>query len=365
MTKHSRTERLDKARDRRRRMRLRFIIAGLVIVAVAALVVGASLRPDAEPAAEVATDAVVRSTGAAAVALAATSTIDSGIPVEVPVLTGMPIEEAVVLLQAAGLAVTRAGTPVGDLAPGLVVDQSPEAGVHVESGAVVTLTFADPAAVVSTGTPRPAGPVVCIDPGHQAHGNSDREPLGPGSPDTKAKVTGGATGVTTGVPEHELNLVISLKVAERLERYGISVVMTRTTGNVDISNAARAQVANDARADLFLRIHADSSTNAGTSGISTLYPGGNEWTSSITEESLRAAALIQRELLSSTGATDRSLHERADIAGFNWATMPSVLVETGFLSNPAEDKLLADEAYQDKIADGITRGVLAYLGVNR
>ena len=141
--------------------------------------------------------------------------------------------------------------------------------------------------------------------------------------------------------------------------------MTRTTANVDISNAQRAQVANDAGADLFLRIHADSSTNAGTNGVTTLYPGGNEWTSPLTEPSLKAAGLIHRQVLASTGAADRSLSERADLSGFNWATVPSVLVETGFLSNPAEDKLLADEAYQDKLADGIARGVLEYLGVNR
>ncbi len=158
-------------------------------------------------------------------------------------------------------------------------------------------------------------------------------------------------------------LAVSLKVKERLERYGVTVVMTRTTANVDISNAQRARLASDAGADLLLRVHADSSTNAGVRGISTLYPGGNDWVAPISAESLRAAGLVQREMLASTGAQDRSLSERSDIAGFNWATVPSILVEVGFMSNPAEDKLLSDASYQGKIADGITRGVLEYLGV--
>ena len=141
--------------------------------------------------------------------------------------------------------------------------------------------------------------------------------------------------------------------------------MTRTTAAVDISNAQRAQVANDSGADLFLRVHADSNTNADVSGISTLYPAGNDWVAPIREESLRAAGIVHGQMIASTGANDRGINARADLSGFNWATVPSVLVETGFLSNPAEDKLLASEAYQDKLADGITRGVLEYLGVNR
>ncbi|MHB1017732.1 MAG: N-acetylmuramoyl-L-alanine amidase [Coriobacteriia bacterium] len=364
MRKRSRTERLDQARDRRKRLAFGFTVAALATLAIVALVVGASLRPAAGPA-SAAPDTSMLAKEPAAATFATTATANASLPVEVPVLTGMSIEEAAVLLKAAGLAVTRVGTPAGNVVPGLVLDQSPEPGTRLPSGDVVTLTFADPAAVVSTATPRPQGPVVCIDPGHQAKANSAPEPIGPGASETKAKVTGGGTGVTTGLPEHELNLVIALKVQERLERYGITVVMTRTTANVDISNAQRAKVANDARADLFLRIHADSSTNAGTTGASTLYPGGNEWVAPISKESLRAAGVIHREMLASTGAQDRSLSERADLSGFNWATVPSVLVETGFLSNPADDKLLADGAYQDKIADGITRGVLEYLGVNR
>lgn len=369
MRKRSRTERLDQVRDRRKRRTLGFAAAGLAALAVIALVVGVSLRPATAPAEDTVATAVALSAAepsGSALAKTTTATADAALPVEVPVLTGMNVDEAAVLLEAVGLVVTRQGTPAGDLAPGLVLDQSPEPGERLPAGGVVTLTFADPAAAApTTDTPRPSGPVVCIDPGHQAKANSDPEPIGPGATETKPKVSGGATGVTTGLREHELNLAIALKVRDRLERYGVTVVMTRTTANVDISNAQRAQVANSAAADLFLRIHADSSTNAGTNGISTLYPGGNEWTSPISAPSLRAAGVIHREMLASTGAADRSLSERADLSGFNWATVPSVLVECGFLSNPAEDKLLASEAYQDKLADGITRGVLEYLGVNR
>ncbi|MDZ4180965.1 MAG: N-acetylmuramoyl-L-alanine amidase, partial [Coriobacteriia bacterium] len=98
-------------------------------------------------------------------------------------------------------------------------------------------------------------------------------------------------------------------------------------------------------------------------GISTLAPAGNDWVAPIEVESARAAGIVHREMLASTGAADRGVVKRADLSGFNYAVVPSILVETGFLSNPVDDRQLADPAYQDKLADGIARGVLAYLGV--
>jgi N-acetylmuramoyl-L-alanine amidase len=203
--------------------------------------------------------------------------------------------------------------------------------------------------------------VVCIDPGHQAQANLDGEPIGPGATDTKPKVTGGATGTVTGQPEHELVLAVSLLLAERLEAAGVKVVMTRTTANVDISNSERAAVANEAKADLFVRVHADGNTDAKVHGLSTLYPAGNEWVKPIASESKAAATTIHRAVLDVTKASDRGVIERSDLSGFNWCRVPAVLLECGFLSNAEEDRLLATSAYRAKLADGIAQGVMAYL----
>ncbi|HZL04639.1 MAG TPA: N-acetylmuramoyl-L-alanine amidase [Coriobacteriia bacterium] len=202
---------------------------------------------------------------------------------------------------------------------------------------------------------------MCIDPGHQARGSLSGEPIGPGADDTKPKVTGGATGTVTGQPEHELVLAVSLLLAERLEAAGVEVVITRTTSNVDISNSERAERANDARADLFVRVHADGNTNNDISGVSTLYAAGNDWVEPIASESKIAATEIQRAVVGATKANDRGIVERGDLSGFNWSTVPAVLVECGFLSNPGEDRLLATNAYRAKLADGIAQGILAYL----
>lgn len=215
-----------------------------------------------------------------------------------------------------------------------------------------------PTAVASEQTPQF---VVCIDPGHQAKANLDGEPIGPGASETKPKVTGGATGTVTGQPEHEFVLAVSVLLAERLEAAGVRVILTRSTANVDISNSERAALANEAKADLFVRVHADGNSNGDVRGASTLYPDGNDWVRPIASESKAAALAIHSAVLGVTKASDRGVVQRSDLSGFNWCTVPAVLVECGFLSNPAEDRLLATGAYRAKLADGIAQGILGYL----
>ena len=95
-----------------------------------------------------------------------------------------------------------------------------------------------------TETPRLYGLRIGIDPGHQEHANSDREPVAPNSSETKAKVASGTSGVSTGVPEYITNLEIALKLRDALEAQGCEVYMTRETNDVDISNMERAEMMN-------------------------------------------------------------------------------------------------------------------------
>ena len=103
---------------------------------------------------------------------------------------------------------------------------------------------------------------IVIDPGHQAKGDSSKEPIGPGATETKAKVTTGATGISTKQKESELVFEVSLLLEKALKQQGYNVIMTRTTNNVNISNQERATIANNANADAFIRIHADSYDNS-------------------------------------------------------------------------------------------------------
>jgi len=208
-----------------------------------------------------------------------------------------------------------------------------------------------------------ARPVVVVDPGHDLRANPATEPIGPGSSTMKIKDGGGTHGVVSGDREADLNLAIGLRVRTLLERAGIDVVMTRTrTAGTSIGNIARARIANRAHARLFLRVHADGSTDPAARGTHTLYPVYRRgWTDDVYTQSKRAAATVQRELVGSLGFPDRGLQERSDFTGFNWANVPVILVEMGFMTNPTEDRLLATAAYRERAAVGLCRGTLRFL----
>ena len=207
-----------------------------------------------------------------------------------------------------------------------------------------------------------AGKVVVIDPGHQAHADYALEPMGPGSSQKKAKVSSGTASPTTGTPESAVALAVGLKLRDALSSKGITVIMTRTTQDVDISNSQRALMANQANADLSIRLHCDGSTQRSVHGLFTLYPASIKgWTDDIAAASKQAATIIQAAVIQTTGAQDRGLQERSDLTGFNWSDVPDVLVEMGFMTNADEDKLLESDMYQDKIVQGLVNGIVDYL----
>jgi N-acetylmuramoyl-L-alanine amidase len=207
-------------------------------------------------------------------------------------------------------------------------------------------------------------PTVVLDPGHDLRANLETEPIGPRSATRKIKDGGGTTGVVSGLREAELNLRVALRLRPLLERAGIRVVMTRaTTSRTSIGNIARARIANRANAALLLRIHADGSTDRSVRGTHTLHPALRRgWTNDVYAESKRAAGVVQRDLRRALGFPDRGLQERSDFTGFNWADVPVILVEMGFMSNPTEDRLLATAVYQRRAAVGLCRGTLRFLG---
>lgn len=199
--------------------------------------------------------------------------------------------------------------------------------------------------------------LICLDPGHgtlPAIGRQ-REPIGPGSAITKIKDGGGAAG------EAEAALAIARRTGTLLLRRGYRVAMTRTGSTFRGGNIERARFCNRRGAALMLRIHADGSSDASRRGASTLFPAVRRgWTDDVYGRSRRAARAIQGALVDATGARDLGLVERSDLTGFNWADVPVVLVETGFMTNPAEGRRLRTSAYQWRVARGLAAGVAGF-----
>lgn len=201
--------------------------------------------------------------------------------------------------------------------------------------------------------------VIVIDAGHQTRAMSATEPIGPDSSQRKAKVTGGASGCVTHLPEYKLNLQVAKKLQKELVKRGYKVIMVRTKNNVRMSNVQRAKVANKYKADAFIRIHANSAGSSSVKGALTIAPASNNryMTKANRKASQKLSKKVLKAMCKTTGAKNRGVMYTNSMTGINWCKVPVTIVEMGFMSNPSEDRKMAKASYQKKIVKGIADGI--------
>ena len=205
--------------------------------------------------------------------------------------------------------------------------------------------------------------VICIDPGHQRKGESTKEPNGPGATTMKARVTGGTTGVATGIAEYIMNLEVSLKLRDELVNRGYTVYMTRTTHDVSISNKERAEYANSLNADITVRIHGNGSENRSVNGAEAYAPSANNpYVSHLSKASISLSQCIIDEYCKATGFKNRGVFGSDTMTGINWCEMPVTIIELGFMSNADDDVKLNDATMQNNMVQGIANGIDKYFG---
>ena len=248
-------------------------------------------------------------------------------------------------------------------------DQTTESGTQSESESESDVIYTEytgeahpGTGIVYRGSGANANTVIVIDAGHQLHAMSETEPNGPGSSEEKAKVTGGTQGSTTGLAEYELNLRVALALRDALVAKGYCVVMVRETHEVEISNAERAQLANKMGADVNIRIHANGDSNPETKGAMTVcQTAANPYNADIYKDCRALSDAILSAFCQSTGMAQRSVWETDTMTGTNWATVPTTILEMGFMTNPEDDAAMAAEGFAASAAEGIVAGIEAYL----
>ena len=173
--------------------------------------------------------------------------------------------------------------------------------------------------------------VVIIDPGH---GGKDSGAIGIG-----------------GVLEKDVILPISKRITEVLERNGIQVIMTRDS-DYFVTLPGRVTMAEQANADVFVSIHANSAgaNRPEVSGLETYHY----------DSGLRLAQIVHSKILQSLNVRDRKVR-KARFYVLRKTSMPSILVETGFLTGRDDAAKLRTSAYQNQMADAIAQGILQYL----
>jgi N-acetylmuramoyl-L-alanine amidase len=193
---------------------------------------------------------------------------------------------------------------------------------------------------------------ICLDPGH---GGKD-----PGY-------------LVGGNEEQKYTLLLAQEVRDQLRQAGFNVVLTRSSDTfIPLEN--RPAIAGKAAADLFVSLHFNSfpstavhgvevycCTPAGATSFNAVGESDTRWvTGNRTDErNLLLAYLMQKSYVKNLQVEDRGV-KRARYKVLSRATMPAILIEGGFMSNPAEGKKIFDPAYRRQMARAVVEGVLAY-----
>ncbi|MDF2723240.1 MAG: N-acetylmuramoyl-L-alanine amidase [Paenibacillus sp.] len=180
----------------------------------------------------------------------------------------------------------------------------------------------------------------------------------------------GAVGVN-GLYEKTVNLDIAFKLRDLLVQQGYEVVLTRTNDTY-ISLADRVEQTNKEKPALFVSVHANSHPNPAISGSLVLYydkdypqdsyPASDAMTA-LTPQSKQLASLVLQHVVAESGFVDKGLLPSAAYV-IRMGEVPSILVETAFLSNKSDAALLSDDTVRQKLASGIAKGIAAYMPVD-
>ena len=198
------------------------------------------------------------------------------------------------------------------------------------------------------GTTGLAGKTIVVSPGHGVYGAG-------------GAIDRGAVSPINGLDEVDFNTPLSLKLRDKLEAAGATVIMIRDTeGPINMSLYERSVLTNNANADAFVEIHGDSAANAAAKGIGTwIYTDNTRLTTAAQKDMRNEFGSVMNQALANTTGQPAYV-KYGNFSVIRETEVPCVLVECGFLTNAEDAARLATDAYQEKLAQGIYNGLANY-----
>ncbi|WP_051524715.1 N-acetylmuramoyl-L-alanine amidase family protein [Pseudobutyrivibrio sp. MD2005] len=198
--------------------------------------------------------------------------------------------------------------------------------------------------------------IIVIDPSGQETANKRKEPVGPGAFKTTAETPTSENGAKTGCADYDINLQIALKLQDILKDQGYTVLLTRESNDVDISNSGRAMIANTAGADVFVVISGKENP-----GISVVCQSeDNPYNYGNYKDGRLLSDAIVGSVSQNTNTNDATVEEMDDKAAINWCEVPTAIVEVGAITNKNDEEKLVTDDYQSEMALGIANGIDSY-----
>lgn len=205
--------------------------------------------------------------------------------------------------------------------------------------------------------------IVVIDPANQAVVNAEQVEIGPNTEETKQGASTGNVGTTLGTKESELNLTYAKLLKSELESRGYEVILTRETDEINLSNKARAEIANASSATTFVRIQMNFSENSSLSGVMAVcMPADSAFNGTLHNDSYRLATRLLEGVLENTACINQGIYETDQMTAINWSQIPVALIKLGYLSNAEDEGKLVDSSYQQEVVKGLADGLDAYYG---
>lgn len=204
--------------------------------------------------------------------------------------------------------------------------------------------------------------IVYIDPAKQITADSEKEQIGPDSTVTKARMSPANIGVNTGNFEYDITLTLARKLKAILETRGYTVVMSRDSSSITMSNRERAILANTSSAEVYIKLQASSASPDVKGIMGFVITQDNPYNSDDYNKSYDLCDSLIGAAVKETGAKKKGIVKTDKLTVLNYCNMPSTVINVGFLSNSEDDTNLSNDEYMDKMAEGIANGIDEYFG---